>query len=207
MNVNFIITAFGYIEYAPILRRVLMNYRIIQPEVLICYNGPVTEFECNIRMANRGHQKGDLDLTLAGYNAFQQRNNWQRFIKTGIDTFLLDEQKLVDIFVEMERRECAYAGNRWDNEKSNTYATDIIFLDTAFGCPFDGDWNQRAPSFEGQMWENMVSRQLKAHIIPQRVPVHFDNRLQCEALRWTMQHELYKNVDNMHRWGYGHLVL
>jgi hypothetical protein len=38
--------------------------------------------------------------------------------------------------------------------------------------------------------------------IQQRKPVHPDNRMECEKLKWTMQHQLDKNLENIRRWGF-----
>lgn len=206
MNVNFIITAHHMEEYAPLLRRVLMSYRTIVPSVVLCYNGDSPNFHCNLRLNNRGHQEGDVDLTIRGFDWHQQRNNTQRFIKTGIDTFLLDESAIIKIFNTMESKQCGYAGNRWGNEAEESLATDVIFLDTAHGCPFDGGFSMQGPSFEAWMWNNCLRKRVKIHFIPERIPVHLKNRHECERLKWTMHHTLQRNVDNMIRWGYGHLT-
>jgi hypothetical protein len=204
MEVNFIVTVFDKETYLPHLFEVLDSYSLVRPTVTIAYNGPRHDFQCNVRRPNMGLQHGDHDLTVSGYNHFRTLNDGFRFIKIGIDTFLLDEKLIVHIFETMERGQCCYAGNRWHHEDSPTLATDIIFLDTRFGNPLDPPHGMAkvGHDYESWMWHSIHSKNLKWLEIEQRKPVHMANRHECEKLKWTMHHQLERNVENMRKWGY-----
>jgi hypothetical protein len=208
MKINFIITAFDKEIYLPTLLKIIRSYKRIEPEIVIAYNGSKADFPCTLRRPNMGHQHGDHDLTMTGYNHFKTINDGFRFIKIGIDSFLLDENYLIHFFDMLPVSSCCYAGNRWHSEESNSLATDIMFLDTRFGNPLnpphgmtkDGD------DYEQWMWQSMQRNNLHTMFIPYRTPVHPNNRLECEPLKWTMHHQLERNFDNMRKWGYGHLI-
>ncbi len=208
MNVNFIITAFNKEEFLPLCLKTIRSYKTIRPRIVVCYNGSDPEFPADIRRDNLGHQRGDKDLTLAGYNHHWMTNSDHRFIKIGIDTFLLNEQPIIEIFDRMEKAEACYAGNRWGNESEPSLATDIIFLDTRFGnplCPPDG-MEEDGPQYEFWMWNSVHKNKLKIISIDERIPVHPNHRLEFLQFSWTMHHQLENNIDNMRRWGYGHLL-
>lgn len=208
MKCNFIITAHDKEIYLPYLLRVIHSYRKVEPEIVIAYNGSDPEFPCTLRRPNMGQSDGDNDLTMSGYNHFRTINDGFRFIKTGVDTFLLDEDMLVHIFEVMERESACYAGNPWHGNDSESLSTDIIFLDTRFGNPLNPPHGMErdGADFEKRMWQSMRHRNLKCLTIQQRNPVHPNNRLECAALKWTMHHQLENNIENMKRWDYGHLI-
>jgi len=204
MKINFIVTVFDKEIYIPYLLRVINSYRIIKPEIVVVYNGSNPDFQCTLRRPNMGHQHGDHDLTMTGFNHFRTLNDGFRFIKIGVDSFLLDENVLIHIFETMEKERACYAGNRWHNEDSPSLSTDVIFLDTRFGNPLNPPHGMEkdADDFEQWMWKSVHRRNLKWLEIQQRKPVHPDNRMECEELKWTMHHQLDKNLDNMRNWGY-----
>lgn len=202
MKINFIITAFDKEIYLPHLLRVIQSYVTVEPQIVIAYNGSDPNFPCTLRRPNMGHQHGDHDLTMTGFNHFRTLNDGFRFIKIGIDSFLLDENFLIHIFDTMQKERACYAGNPWHNEDSPSLSTDVIFLDTRFGNPLnpphgmekDGD------DYESWLWKSIHKRNLKWLEIQQRKPVHPDNRMECEELKWTMHHQLQANLENMRKW-------
>lgn len=207
MNINFIVTAFNREQYLPIQRKILGSYERIKPTVALCYNGSDPKFPADVRTRNRGHQEGDYDLTVLGLDYLRQRNDCRRFIKIGIDTFLLNEAALMNIFWEMEQSMCCYAGNHWGSEEEPSYATDIIFLDALYGDPLKDMDIKDGASYEWWMFNSIKNKGLKAMMIQDRVPVHPNNRHECAALHWTMHHELEKNIENIRRWDYGSLIV
>lgn len=205
MDINFIITAHDKEIYLPHLMGVLRGYKKIWANDCLCYNGNIPDFTCTIRRPNMGHSHGDHDLTMSGYNHFKTLNDGFRFIKIGIDTFLLDEEMILHIFETMEKDQCCYAGNHWHWQGDETLSTDIFFLDTRFGNPLNpphGMERGEGADFERWMYLSIRNRKLKWLEIQQRIPVHPTNRLECEALKWTMHHQLDRNLDNMKKWGY-----
>jgi len=201
MDINFIITAHNKEDFLPYLVKVLQSYKKIRPNPIVCYNGYRSDFPCTIRMTNSGHQRGDKELTLAGYRWHQQNNTCLRYIKIGIDSWLLDEDAIITIFEDMDKAEACYGGNRWEREDKPLLATDIIFADLHHGDPFI-EFAEDGPSFEWWMYEALKRRRLKTHMIWQRIPVHPDNRHVCGPLKWTMEHDLQKNIENAKKWGY-----
>jgi hypothetical protein len=207
MDIGFVITANIREHYLPQCLRAIKSYQRIHPKIAVCYNGNQSSFPCDVRLVNKGHQHGDLDLTVNGLAHLIQRGAQRRFIKIGVDTLLLNESVLMNIFWEMERNMCCYAGNRWGSEQEPSYATDIIFLDTQYGNPFDRLNSEDGASFEWWMFNAIKNASMKALIIPERVPVHPRNRMECAALHWTMHHQFDNNVENMRKWGYGSLII
>ena len=201
MRINFIITANDKEDFLEPLLSVLRGYKKIKVSHCIAYNGKQDDFPRHMWIPNRGHQQGDMDLTKAGYYALKS-NNVFRFIKIGIDSFLLDEDQIIRIFNEMEKSQCGYAGNRWGHEDEQSLSTDIIFSDIMFGNVFDGLDMEGYPGYEFAMWGHCNKYKIKAMMIKERIPVHQANRLECEALKWTMHHQLERNIANMEKWGY-----
>lgn len=204
MDVNFIITAFDKEIYLPHLMEVLHGYKKVWPSICVVYNGNNPDFPCTLRRPNLGHQHGDHDLTMTGYNHFKTLNDGFRFIKIGIDTFLLDEDVIIHIFQTMEQEHCCYAGNHWHIDDPQTLATDIMFLDTRFGNPLNPPHGMAkdGADYEKWLWQSIRHRNLKWLEIQQRRPVHPTYRMECESLRWTMHHQLDRNLENMAKWGY-----
>jgi hypothetical protein len=208
MKVNFIVTAHDKEIYFPYLLKIITRYRKVEPEIVIAYNGSDPEFSCTVRRPPMPGSDGDSDLTMSGYNHFKTINDGFRFIKIGVDTFLLDEDILVHIFEVMEQEKACYAGNKWHGNDSESLATDIMFLDTRFGNPLNPPHGMEkdGADFEKWMWQSIRHRKLKWLTIQQREPVHPNNRMECAALKWTMHHQLEKNIENMRAWDYGHLI-
>jgi tetratricopeptide (TPR) repeat protein len=196
--VNFIITCFDKEEYLPGLLQVLESYKSIIPIVCIAYNGDSNTFPCDIKIENHGHQIGDIELTLAGYH-FLKSNGVSRFIKIGIDSWLLDEGYLARIFAEMESEESAYAGNYWLPEENYysklSLSTDIIIANTRFGDIFEKfSWDQMG--FETSLYKTITNNSFKVTFLEERNPVHPYNRFACKGANWVMSHSYKENYMN-----------
>jgi hypothetical protein len=199
MKIGFIITVFNREEYLPFLLRIIRGYKKISPEVAVCYNGDKPEFLCDVSIKNNGHQQGDMDLTVAGYNRLVERGVF-RFVKIGVDSWMLDESVIVKIFERMEKSRCGYAGNRW-NGGEDSLATDIIFCDARFGNVFEGLSLDGFPAFEQAMYGACLRKKIKILFLDGRNPVHPFNRHEVESYKWTMHHRLSDNLLNAKRWG------
>jgi hypothetical protein len=219
MNVNFIITCYNREEYWPELKKILDSYEIIKPHVALCYNGSDENFECDFRCqykpnggrGNDRHPSGcdyadaDCELTLGGYD-FLKSNGVNLWVKLSIDSWLLDEKKLIQILKNIENQNCAYAGNIW--YKRINMSTDIFFANTNKNNIFEDmklhsveffDYLYSIPNPEG--FEHLmyfISRQYDRLIIMDREPLNANvSRWFCHKLGWTMSHLLEENLKFM----------
>jgi len=216
MNVNFIITCYNREAYWPELKKILESYEIIKPHIALCYNGLDENFECDFRCqykpnggrGNDRHPSGcdyadaDCELTLGGYD-FLKSNGVNLWVKLSIDSWLLDENKLIQILENLETQDCAYGGNVW--YKNINMSTDIFFANTKnknifedigkYGVEFF-DYLYSIPNPEG--FEHLmyfISRQYDRLIIMEREPIEADvTRWFCDKLGWTMSHFLNANI-------------
>ena len=200
MKINFIITANSREDYWPHLFHILTKgYKKIEAVGVLAYNGSNAGFPCRIRTANLGHSEGDLDLTMKGYGFHARTNQITRFIKIGIDCWLLDEDKIIKIFNDMERWRCGYGGNHWHAETELALSTDVFFADTRFGNIFQF-LKQGHGDFEWRAHVACEDGNIKRHMIPERIPVHPHNRAECAALKWAMHHHLGSNLTCVREW-------
>jgi hypothetical protein len=200
MKVNFIVTCHNREEYLDGLKDVLAHYYKIEPTMILCYNGNDPSFPADIRLQNTGHQKGDYDLTIAGYRKIRD-NLCPRFIKIGIDSWLLDEDKIISIFDKMATINAAVGTSHWfvnHQRPDHSYATDIMFMDTRMGEVL-GKINPPG-CFEAELWNAVKENNLNAYVIPERNPGDGPCRWSCPALGWTMEHNLQKNIAFAKRW-------
>jgi SAM-dependent methyltransferase len=191
MDVNFIITCFNREGYLPYLLNIINSYKEVKAKVAVCYNGGQTAFPCDVKIANLGHQMGDVSLTRSGY-AHLKSNGTARFIKIGIDSWLLDENSIIDIFNRMEKEQACYAGNWWGG---SSLSTDIMFVDTRYGDPLEKLTGVNSvSSFESFMFKALEGAKFKYYVIPEREKVHSENRYKCDKLHWCMFHNLNENI-------------
>jgi len=204
MDINFIITNYNREDYWPYMKQILNSYEHIIPHVVYCYSG-LNDEVCDFRCTNRGHIEGDTDLMIGGYNHLKN-NNVKRWIKLSIDSWLLDEQKIIDIFNIMENEDMVYAGNKWTGEP--WWSTDIFFArenDFEFMKKFcEGALHYIENidySIEGWI-RNLAVSNGKYYIIPDREPIqgNFGNRFYVDSLSWTMKHDLRENIETANRY-------
>lgn len=205
MKINFIITASGREDYLPYLLAIIRGLPGIRPNIVVCYNGVMDDFPCQIRQPNPGLQEGDVNLTLAGYEYHLHMNSTRRFVKLAIDSWILDAHTLVGIFNRMMVEQCGYAGNHWHKEGDHSYATDIIISDLAYGNVFR-KLGEPADDMESRLWKSCRDQRIHVLKLVNRVPVHPHHRFECRSLGWTMHHELQRNLENARSWGYGALI-
>jgi hypothetical protein len=132
------------------------SYKKITPTIIVGYNGLKQDIYKDFYAPNLGHSAGDMDLTLKGYQQFKKKNSDYRFIKLGVDSWLCDEDKIIDIFNKMEENSCGYAGNKWHDENNPSLASDIIFADIRFGNVFEG-LTHNYPDFETSLEETCAA--------------------------------------------------
>lgn len=94
----------------------------------------------------------------------------------------------------MEKAQVPYAGNLWHHNAPGSLATDIIFADTQFGNVFESFRDRTFPDFEITMWDTVHRLGRGYYTIKERHPVHWENRFNCKALWWTMEHSLDLNL-------------
>jgi len=198
VKINFVLRCYDKEEYIPYALAVINSYWEIEPSIVLCYDGVRKDVLCDVKIPSQGKQCGDANMIYLGYLEHKLRNDNPRFLSMCVDSFLMDEDVIIRIFNEMEAGRCGYAGNNWNHEGEPTLATDIIFADLRFGNVFEFD--QVGMEIEFWMYNHCMKKGIKPLIIKERIPVHPDNRFQCEKLKWTMHHTLKENLDNMRRW-------
>ena len=200
MDVNFIITCYNREDYWPYLKKILDSYKTIVPHIAYCYSGVKEDEVCDFRCENRGHIEGDTDLMIGGYNKLKN-NGVNKWIKICVDSWLIDEQKIIDIFNLMDKNDFVYSGNMWTGER--WWSTDIFFVrenDFEFMKKFtEGAINYIENvdySIEGWI-RNLAVSSGKYYIIPEREPISggYGNRFFVDALSWTMKHDLNENIE------------
>jgi hypothetical protein len=194
LDVTFILTCFNREAYVPYALRVLASYRRIRPQIVLCYNG-TSDLQCDVRLPPTGKHNGDHSLTMAGYRL----RHHERIVKLSIDSWLLDEEKIVTIFDDLEAAQLPYAGNPWIGDGPGSLATDVIFADLRFGDLFE-NWTDPGPKMEIGMWRQLQSLRKGYLLLHQREPVHDEHRFSCAGLRWAMDHNLERNLTLARRW-------
>ena len=200
MDVNFIITCYDREDYWPYLKKILDSYQTIKPHVAYCYSGVKEDVECDFRCSNRGHIEGDTDLMIGGYNLLKD-NGVDKWIKLSVDSWLIDEEKIIELFNLMDKNDYVYAGNMWTGEK--WWSTDIFFSrdsDFQFMKKFtEGSIHyieKVVYSIEGWI-RDLAKESGRWYIIPEREPIvsTYGNRFYVDSLSWTMKHDLQENID------------
>ena len=199
MDINFIVTCYDKEEYWPYLEDILKSYKKIKANYVLVYTGNKLDFNPTIRIPNRGHSRGDYDCIINGYKYLKERTNTSRWIKIGIDSWLLNEDVLISKFNEMERNTCGYAGVWWDSSHDDI-STDIFLADTSFGNAFESIEKHEVPDhltprFEVYMAQMLNAYKIKCLILMERDPCWSHYRWKCPALGWTMSHKLQENLD------------
>jgi hypothetical protein len=173
----------------------------------LCYNGENNDFAkiSNVVLnKNTGHQSGEAGLIINGAKYAKKHFNSKLFIKLSIDSWLLNENIILNTFDQMLKNNIAYAGNYWNN--SSQLSSDICFINENvidFFDPLENictDIYKNNPSGIGTALESMfyyivTNSNNKYYIFPQREPVHDDFRFKCHELNWTMSHDLKENID------------
>jgi hypothetical protein len=196
-KINFIITCYNREQYWEYLKQILDDYKLIESDYVITYNGVNNNFPAVYVGKNRGHQLGEYDCIIKGYETLIPISH--RWVKLSVDSWLLNEKKILDIFNEMENKNSGYAGQFW-NPDNKDISTDIMFVDTRFGNIFEimknnTFQNNKKNKMEKYVYNLLIENNIKIHFIPERYPVHWENREKCEKLNWTMSHDLQENIN------------
>ena len=146
----------------------------------------------------------DCELTVDGYNYLRKKNNNNLWIKLSVDSWLLDEDKIIKIFELMQEHDCPYGGNIWYIRQN--MSTDICFFDTSkynllqeisdhHTSFFDHLHAIVNPhGFEHLMY--FISRQYNQLIIANREPLDASTTRWCVPdIGWTMYHDISKNIN------------
>lgn len=197
-TINFIITCFNREPYWEYLEKILKSYKIIKANYVLAYNGNDPNFNGYYVGKNRGHSFGEYDCIVGAYDKIIPKSN--KWIKISIDSWLLDENKILKIFSEMHENKCGFAGQYW-NRFEGDISTDIFFVDTNHGNIFEIMNKNKFPFFEHNKYLEegvfylLKKNNIKIHLIEERNPVHWENREVCLKLGWTMNHDLDKNIE------------
>jgi hypothetical protein len=197
-KINFIITCYNREQYWEYLKQILDNYKLIESNYVITYNGVDNNFPAVYVGKNRGHQLGEYDCIIKGYETLVPISH--RWVKLSVDSWLLNEEKILDIFKKMEENKCGFAGQYW-NPDNKDISTDIMFVDTRFGNILEimknntFQNNNKKNKMEKYVYNLLIENNIKIHFIPERYPVHWENREKCEKLNWTMSHDLQENIN------------
>lgn len=217
IEVNFIVTVYNSEDYWIHLKKILDDYTKIKSNYVVCYSGERDNFDCDFRVENkmnggRGldhHQSAclwaDMDfiLTIGGYNLLKN-NGVNKWVKLSIDSWLLDEEKIIQIFEFLEKEDCVYGGNVWYTHQC--ISTDIFFVNTKEKNIFE-DLSTHGNIFLDYLYykkiplgfEYLMKNIITPHnygIILGREPILSDStRWFCTELGWCMFHQLEKNLD------------
>jgi hypothetical protein len=197
-KINFIITCYNREEYWDHLEKILKSYKLIDANYVLAYNGNDPNFNGYYVGQNRGHSLGEYDCIIGAYNKIIPNSN--KWIKISVDSWLLDEHKILKIFTEMEKNKCGFAGHYW-NRVEGDISTDIFFVDTNYGNIFEIMSKNEFPFFEHNKYLEegvfylLKKNNIKIHLINERNPIHWENRYSCVKLKWTMRHNLDENLN------------
>ncbi len=216
-KLNMLITCHTREDYIPHLIQIIESYKKIDVNYAICYNGYDDNFNCHFRTVYQpnngrgddGHQHGcpyaeaDLDLLLGGYD-YLKDNGAHLWVKLSADSWMLDEDKIIQILDELEKTDCAYAGNFWYEYKN--MSTDVFFSSTKVNNIFEEfkkhkteyfDQIYEVKSMQGlEMYVGFISRIYDRLIIENREPMQADStRWGVQSLGWTMSHAIGNNLN------------
>jgi hypothetical protein len=202
MDINFIITDFNRENYWPYLKKILTSYKKINAHTAYCYSGVRDDIVCDFRCKNRGHIEGDTDLMIGGYGVLKD-NGVKYWIKLSVDSWLLDEDKILNIFDIMEKNDQVYAGCRWTGDP--WWSTDIFFSrenDYHFMEKFTSTaihYIEKIDYSIERCIADVAKGYGKYYMIPERDPVpgNCGTRFEVKSLGWTMQHDLQANLKFM----------
>jgi hypothetical protein len=209
VDINFIVTCYNREEYWPHLQNILNSYKKIKAHTVYCYSGVKPDVVCDFRCANRGHIEGDTDLMIGGYN-FLKNNGVSKWIKISVDSWLLDEDKILDIFDIMDKNDQVYAGCRWTGDP--WWSTDIFFSrdnDYHFMEKFTSTAINYITTVDYSI-ERCIADVAKGYgkyyMIPERDPVpgNYGTRFVVDALGWVMYHDLNENLKYLEEYKKNH---
>jgi hypothetical protein len=222
IEVNFIITVYDKEEYWPYLKDIINKYKNIKSNFVVCYSGIDDNFDYDIKIKNlvnggRGNNHHvnscsyadmDYDLTIKGYE-FLKKNNVKNWIKLSVDSWLLDEKKLIEILNFMNENSFAYGGNIWYSHIN--LSTDIFFANTQKNNIFE-DLKLHGKKFLDWLYEKKIptgfENLMRYVVIPydhflilDREFLEDDNhRHECGTLGWCMFHKLENNINFMKKY-------
>lgn len=216
-EINFIITVYNREDYWPHLKKILDGYKNIKSNYVVCYSGENDNFEYDFRIKNqlnggRGNDHHihatpyvdmDFDLMIGGYELLKN-NNVTNWVKLSIDSWLVDENKIIDVVNFLNKENCVYGGNIWYSHIN--LSTDIFFANTEKKNIFEElklhgkkflDWLYYKKIPTGL--ENLMRYVVIPHdyaIILDREPLTADGtRWLCPKLGWCMSHCLETNIE------------
>jgi hypothetical protein len=203
-EINFIITCHNRESYWIYLKQIILSYKKIRPNIILCYNGDDENFkkEAQIVIPNTGHQHGEASLISNGFEYAKKNFDCKEFVKLSVDSWLLNENVILNILEIMSQNNIFYSGNVWNT--NNQLSVDIFFINENFGNFLENFKSQQNDienlkngnsALENIIYNTVVNNNYKFMIIKDRDPVHPNNRFVCYNLGWTMSHELEQNLN------------
>jgi hypothetical protein len=189
MDINFIVTCHNREDYLPYLEEVFKSYKKIVPHYFICYNGNKSYFPCHLKMDNIDGWQSDSILTKMGYELSLYYNDFPRFVKIGIDTFLLREDKIIEIFKQLEEKELPCASQQWEMPGITLYS-DVFFCDTRFGNIFRELPYDKNENFERKL--DMAVKKIGKGYLP--ILREFSKERDLN-LGWVFSHAIEQNAE------------
>jgi len=194
VKINFIITCHNREKYFPYLKDIIYSYQTIEPNITLCYNGETEDLAYDLKIPNYGHQVGEYSLVKLGYvlSNIKQENHY--FVKLSVDSWLLNEDVILETFKTMQEAKTPYGGSCWSNQIQ--LSTDIFFADTRYGNIFE------ELKFDDCLLEycmyNAVRRLGKGHLtIKRRNSQSATDSIKCNSLNWVYSHDLDFNLMKM----------
>jgi hypothetical protein len=194
--INFLITChdknLAFIEQT---KKIINSYKKILPSIFIAYAGE-KPLACDIKTKELPEPIREIVLAYEAYKLGLKTGN-PYFIKLSAQAWMLDEDKLLDIFQRMEKAKALFAGNYWHHNIEGSLAADIFFLHRRYGDLFKKIEGIVSDS-EITLFHMLKNQGVKPLIIEERDPVFWNHVYQCPTLKWTMQAGDYPlNVRNL----------
>jgi len=198
MEVNFIITVYDKEEFLPATKDFIKKFTKIQPKIFVVYCGP-NKVEANLKLPDPGEPAREIFMTLWGYKKLSEDSVVPRYVKMTGNTWLMDEDVIINIFNEMENRKAAFGGNHWHFNLEGSLSADIFFADTRFGNVFKAI-DAKPKDFEVVLFDTLRKIKSTPYIIEGRDPVYYNNLHECKTLKWAMHSNIGKNFECFQEW-------
>lgn len=197
MEVTFLLCVTNKFAEADISGKIIQNYKKIKPTLYVVYNGSDPNFPHDVYTSNPGHSIGHYPQIKKGFEKARNISS-RRVCVLCADDFLLNEDKIIEIYERMDKEKSCYSGSLWfDN---GALSTEIFFVDLKWGDPII-DWEHNASEglIEETFRKHVDKNGFKWTLIPERTPNH---RFMCAELHWTMEHDINKSIEHARSWGY-----
>jgi hypothetical protein len=199
MEVNVIITCHDTEEHLPVVVRIVQEFKLLQPRVMIVYSGKKDDVPCHLRIGTTKDISRELVMTVEAIKGFQKQNKIQRFLKISAHIWPADEQKIVDAFQALEDQKTPYGGNYWHHNLQGSLAADFFILDLN-----QGNFLRRVDKVmndtEVSLYQYLIKENKTPYIFPDRHPIFWSNFYECEHMKLASARNFERNKVNYQRW-------